>query len=63
MRKAEGATNYSEKLRTYGTIGAYIQYYLLNGPKVALYIQSLTSGHPKSSICPMVPSVCTVRKG
>jgi hypothetical protein len=48
--KVEGATNYFEKQRTFGTIRAYVWYYLFNSPTVASYIQLLTSCHPKSSV-------------
>jgi hypothetical protein len=47
VRKAKSVANYYEKQRTFGTIGVYIRYCLLNGPKVTLYVQSLTSGIPK----------------
>jgi hypothetical protein len=53
VRKAKSVANYYEKQRTSGTIGVYIRYCLLNGPKVTSYVQSLTSGHPKSSVRPV----------
>ena len=51
--KVEGITNYFENQRTSSTIGAYVRYYLPNGPKGASYVQLLTSGQPKSSVCPV----------
>jgi hypothetical protein len=46
----------------FGTIGAHVQYYLLNGSKGISYIQSLNSGHPKSSVHPMWSPVRTHKR-
>ena len=50
-KKVDGATKYSEKQRTFGTIEVYIQYCLFNDPNGASYVQSLISDQPKSSVC------------